>query len=104
MAYIDPHISDEDFLRRDTRIDHKQSQRDFHAAKAEGGMDAAIAASKRHDREDLREGFRKIPGASRSGALYPHVKSKLLRREADGEIELQRDMHGEMIGYREIEA
>lgn len=96
MGYVNPFTPDcEDPLHW-----KKQGRKDYVAAKAEGGMDAAIAASKRRERPDLLEGFERIPGASRSGALAPHVKSKFFQREERGEVELQRDESGQLIGWR----
>ncbi|MFH7324850.1 hypothetical protein [Aeromicrobium sp. JJY06] len=67
---------------------------------AEDGMYAAIQRSKRDERPALLDGYKRIPGASRSGALDPQTRSRMLSQETAGLIELQRDQYGQLIGYR----
>ncbi|MGJ9412378.1 hypothetical protein ACHAAC_06675 [Aeromicrobium sp. CF4.19] len=101
--YIDPHLPGDELIRRDSRLSRRQSRKDFLSAQAEGGFDAAIADSKRREKAVLRDGFKRIPGASRSGALTPQTKSRLERQEREGLVELQRDVCGEIAGYRETQ-
>lgn len=102
MGYINPFESDEQVIGRDSRLYRKQARKDFLAAKAEGGIDAAIATSKRPEKADLEDGVKRPPGASRSGALTPQVKSRLEWQEREGLVELQRNVYGEIVGYRDI--
>lgn len=98
---INPHLSDEEFIKSHRVLSKGQSRKDHLAAEAEDGFDAAVNDAKR-DRTTRLTGFDKIPGASRSGALDPQSRSRVLRREALGEIELQRDPYGRLVGYRGI--
>lgn len=100
MTYINPYLSDEDTVRAHSVLSKRQAVKDYLAAKAEGGFDAALHDSKRPERPKVREGFRRPPGMSRSGAMDPQTKSRLEGAEARGEIEIQRNDYGEIEAYR----
>lgn len=102
MGYVNPFESDEQTIGRDSRLYRKQLRKDFLAAKTEGGIDAAIHASK-HTKFTVPFGFKKVPGASRSGALDPQTRARLENDEAAGLIEVARDVYGKVLGYRVIE-
>jgi hypothetical protein len=99
MVYLDPFESNEQTLRNHGVLSRKQSNKDFEAAKAERGFDAELF-SKGKFRVPM--GFKKIPGASRSGALTPQTRARFEKEEAEGLVELQRDEYGRIRGYREI--
>lgn len=99
MTYINPHISDAELINGDPRLSRRQADRDYAEIKAKGGFDAALFGKERFK---VPEGFKKIPGASRSGALDPSTKSRFLRREEEGDIELARDQYGRIVGWREV--
>lgn len=98
MGYIDPFQSDAEFINGDSRLSRRQADMDYAEARAKGGFDAALFG---RERPTLLPGFRKIPGASRSGALDPQTRSRFERMEQDGSIELHR-WHGQMVGYRPL--
>lgn len=112
MGYIDPHKQSGSYLDpfgpstrkglvdRDSRYYRKQSREDFVEAKHERGIDAQIFD--KFTKYRVPEGFQKIPGASRSGALDPQTRSRMLQQEAEGLIELQRNEYGELTGWRPI--
>jgi hypothetical protein len=101
--YIDPFLSDEETIGRDSRLSKKRSREDYLAAQAQGGFDAAIHDSKRPIPTERWEGFLPIPGASRSGALDPPTRSRIEREEREGLIQVQRNAYGEIIAYRDID-
>ena len=98
MGYVNPHLSDDEFIGSDSALSRRQTDKDHAEIKAGGGFDAALFVGRRFR---VPDGFQKIPGASRSGALDPSTKSRFLRREEAGEVELARNQHGELIGYRD---
>ncbi|QIX27596.1 hypothetical protein ncot_14040 [Nocardioides sp. JQ2195] len=102
--YIDGRISDEEFIGRDSRLSNKRSREDYLAAQAEGGIDAAIADSKKPERPVVNgdEGWRRPEGMSRSGALAPQVKGKYERLEREGAVEILRNLYGEIEAYRPL--
>lgn len=99
MTYIIPHISDAQFINGDSCLSRRQANRDYAEINARGGFDAALFGKERFR---VPEGFKKIPSASRSGALDPSTKSRFLNREENGEIELARDDYGRIVGWREV--
>ena len=99
MTYINPYVSDAEFINGDSRLSRRQADRDHAEIKARGGFDAALFGKERFR---VPTGFKKLPGASRSGALHPSTKSRFLRREEKGEIELARDEYGRIVGWREV--
>jgi hypothetical protein len=100
MGYIDPHMSDAEIRRNHGVLSRRQAQKDHATAMQENGIDAAIHRSKSTPFR-VPKGFKKIPGASRSGALDPQTQARLEREETQGLIEVARDMYGKALGYRE---
>lgn len=101
MGYIDPHESDAKTIKRDGVLSHRQAREDYLAAMTANGLDAAIHRSKRHPRPLVPEGWKAIPGQSRSGALDPSTRSRLDRQEREGEIEVLREAQGRPYAFRE---
>lgn len=99
MGYINPHVSDAKFIDADSRLSRRQADQVHAEVKARGGFDAAMLVGRKFR---VPDGFEKIPGASRSGALDPSTRSRFLRLEEAGEVELARNQHGELTGYREL--
>jgi hypothetical protein len=98
MTYIDPMQSDAEFINNDSRLSRRQADMDYAEIKAKGGFDAALLVGTKFR---VPQGYKRIPGASRSGALDPSTRSRFLNREKKGEIELARDEYGKLLGYRE---
>lgn len=102
-GYINPYLSDEETVARDTRLSRERASREYREAKREpNSIDAALWDS-RNDRPKRLKDFLPIPGASRSGALDPSIKRRMLQQEREGLIELQRHGSGHLIGYRPID-
>lgn len=101
--YVNPFESDAETRKNHGVLSRRQAHKDHAAAMQENGIDAAIHRSKSTTFR-VPEGFKKIPGASRSGALDPQTRARLENDEAAGLIEVARDMYGKALGYREIEA
>jgi limonene-1,2-epoxide hydrolase len=102
VGYVNPFETDDEIRENHGVLSRRQAQKDHAAAMQENGIDAAIHRSK-SSRFRVPEGFKKIPGASRSGALDPQTRARLEHDEAEGLIEVARDVHGKALGYREIE-
>lgn len=101
MGYIYQRESMKDLVARDPVLSKRQAREDLLNAKTEGELDAQIFD--KFTKFKVPQGFKRIPGASRSGALDPSTRSRFLSREQVGEIELARNQHGELIGYREVD-
>jgi hypothetical protein len=99
MGYIDPMQSDAEFINRDCRLSRRQADMDYAEIKAKGGFDAALFVGTKFR---VPEGYKRIPGASRSGALDPSTRSRFERMEREGEVELARDEYGKLLGYRPL--
>jgi hypothetical protein len=102
VGYINPYETDAEVRRNHGVLSRRQARKDYLVATQEDGFDAAMHRSK-STRFRVPEGFKKIPGASRSGALDPQTRTRVLRSEERGEIELKRDDYGRLIGYRSID-
>lgn len=100
MAYVNPSESDSQTINDNGALSKRQAQEDYYAAKSEGGIDAEIYASRHPQRPTIRDGFRRISGMSRSGAMDPRTRSRLDQDERDGLIEVQRDGYGDAVAYR----
>jgi hypothetical protein len=101
-GYINPYDTDAEVRKNHGLLSRRQAQKDHLAAMQEDGIDAAIHRSK-SSKFRVPEGYRRIPGASRSGALDPQTRARLERQEAEGLIEVARDLHDKPLGYREID-
>jgi hypothetical protein len=103
VGYVNPFETDAEVRKKHGVLSRRQADEDHATAMRENGIDAAIHRSKA-SRYRVPEGFKKIPGASRSGALDPQTRARLEHDEAEGLIEVARDVNGKALGYREIEA
>lgn len=102
MGYVDPFQSDAESRKSHGVLSRRQANIDHVSAMQENGIDAAIHESK-SSKYKVPTDYRRIPGASRSGALDPQTRARLERDEAEGLIEVARDVHGKALGFREIE-
>ncbi|WP_435769727.1 hypothetical protein [Nocardioides sp. SYSU DS0651] len=100
MGYIDPFQSDAETIKNHGVLSRKQADMDYAEIKAKGGFDAALLTGNKFR---VPEGYKRIPGASRSGALDPSTRARFERMEREGEVELARDEYGKLLGYRPLD-